>query len=79
MNWRDHIEATPDTLGGKPRVKGTRLGVVFLLDLLAAGWTAEEVLENYPTLTAGALQAVFAFAAEMTDDVHLLPGERKAA
>ncbi len=79
MNWHDHIEATPDTLGGKPRVKGTRLGVVFLLDLFAAGWTAEEVLENYPHLTAEALQAVFAFAAEMTGDVRFLPIERNAA
>ncbi len=64
MNWRDYIVSTPDVIGGKPRVKGTSLGVAFLLGLFAAGWTQEEVLENYPHLTEEALRAVFAFAAE---------------
>jgi len=40
------------------------LSVEFLLDLFAAGWTEQQVLENYPTLTSDALRAVFAFAAE---------------
>lgn len=79
MDWRDHIEATPDTLGGKPRVKGTRLGVVFLLELFAEGWTTEQVLEGYPRLTPEALRAVFAFATEMTAEVQFLPIERRAA
>ena len=79
MDWRDRIEATPDTLGGKPRVKGTRLSAVFLLDLFAAGWTTEEVLQNYPRLTPDDLKAVFAFASEMTDEVQFLPLDRRAA
>lgn len=79
MDWRDRIEATPDTLGGKPRIRGTRLGVAFLLDLLAAGWTVDEVLENYPHLTSADLQALFAFAADVSADVHLLSVDRKAA
>lgn len=49
---------------GKPTVKGTRLSVEFLLGLFAAGWSQEQILDNYPTLTPEALQAVFAFAAE---------------
>ncbi len=68
MNWRDYIVSTPDVIGGKPRVDGTRLGVAFLLGLLAAGWTQEEVLENYPHLTPEALRAVFAFAAETSEE-----------
>jgi len=72
MDWHDHIEATPGVIGGKPRVKGTRLGVVFLLELFGAGWTTEQVLENYPHLTPEALKAVFAFAAETTDEVRLV-------
>lgn len=79
MNWHDHIEATPGVIGGKPRVKGTRLGVVFLLELFGAGWTAEQVLENYPHLSPEALKAVFAYAAEMTDEVRLLSVHRDAA
>lgn len=64
MNWRDYIHADPAILTGKPVVRGTRLGVEFLLELFAAGWTHQQVLESYPHLTAEALRAVFAFAAE---------------
>jgi uncharacterized protein (DUF433 family) len=49
-------------------VRGTRLAVDFLLELFAAGWTTEQVLENYPQLTPEALRAVFAFAAEAMQD-----------
>ena len=79
MNWRDHIDSTPDVLGGKPRVAGTRLGVAFLLELFGAGWTHAQVLESYPHLTPQDLEAVFAFAAEAAEDVRLLPDHRPAA
>lgn len=68
MNWRDYIHADPAILTGKPVVRGTRLGVEFLLELFAAGWTHEQVLESYPHLTLEALRAVFAFAAEAMHD-----------
>lgn len=64
MNWRQYIHADPEILVGKPVVKGTRLSVDFLLRLFAAGWTEQQVLENYPTLTSDALRAIFAFTAE---------------
>ncbi len=64
MDWRDHIHSDPDVLLGKPVVKGTRLSVEFLLSLFAAGWTEQEVLANYPTLTREKLRSVFAFAQE---------------
>ena len=79
MNWTDHIEATPGVLGGKPRVRGTRVGVAFLLELFGAGWTTERVLENYPRLTAEDVRAVFAFAAETTGEVRLSSVQRDAA
>ncbi|HDQ72711.1 MAG TPA: DUF433 domain-containing protein [Chloroflexi bacterium] len=62
--WRAYIHSNPEILTGKPVVKGTRLAVDFILGLFANGWTEQEVLESYPTLTPQALQAVFAFAAE---------------
>lgn len=46
-----HIEATPDTLGGKPRVAGTRLSVAFVLELLAGGATLAELADGWPELT----------------------------
>jgi uncharacterized protein (DUF433 family) len=64
MKWQDYIHSDPNILLGKPVVKNTRLSVEFILDLLASGWTEDQILENYPSLTREALQAVFAFAAE---------------
>ncbi len=71
MNWREYIHSDPEILLGKPVVKGTRLSVEFLLSLLAAGWTENQVLENYPTLTPQSLQAVFAFATECLQEEAL--------
>jgi uncharacterized protein (DUF433 family) len=64
MNWKKYIHSDSQILLGKPTVKGTRLSVEFLLSLFAAGWSQQQILDNYPTLTPEALQAVFAFAAE---------------
>ena len=79
MHWRDHIDSDPNVIGGKLRIKGTRIGVAFLLELFGAGWTQEQVLESYPHLTSADLQAVFAFAAEGAEDVRLLKKARPAA
>ena len=68
MNWHDHIHSDPAVLAGKPVVRGTRLSVDFLLDLLANGWSQAEILENYPQLSPEALCALFAFAAECARD-----------
>ena len=73
MDWREHIGADPQVLAGKPVVRGTRLSVDFLLGLFGAGWTDQQVLENYPALTPEALRAVFAFAAESLRDDVLYP------
>jgi uncharacterized protein (DUF433 family) len=71
MHWREHIHTDPEVLAGKPVVKGTRLSVELLLGLLGAGWTQEQILANYPSLTPEGLQAVFAFAAESLQDESL--------
>jgi uncharacterized protein (DUF433 family) len=68
MNWRDYIVSDLEILAGKPTVKGTRLSVELILDRLADGWTAEDLFHAYPRLTSEALQAVFAFAAEVLKD-----------
>ena len=68
MNWQDHIHSDPAVEAGKPVVNGTRLAVDLVLGLLAEGWTEKMILENYPQLSQEALQAVFAFAAEVMRD-----------
>jgi uncharacterized protein (DUF433 family) len=59
------IVANPQILGGKPCVRGTRLSVEFLLELAASGATQEQVLSQYPQLTADGLAAAFQYAADV--------------
>lgn len=61
MNWKHHIVSDKTILQGKPTIKGTRLSVEFLLELLADGWTEAELLESYPRLTSLDIQAVFSY------------------
>lgn len=71
MHWSEQIHSDPKILVGKPVVKGTRLSVAFLLGLFSAGWSEEQVLENYPQLTRENLRAVFAYAQECLEEEHL--------
>jgi uncharacterized protein (DUF433 family) len=73
MDWRDRIAVDPQVLVGKPVIKGTRLAVEFLLELLAEGWTREQVLKNYPQLTDDDIQAVFHYAAETLKQERVYP------
>jgi uncharacterized protein (DUF433 family) len=50
MKYKDRIEINPDILVGKPIIKGTRISVEFILELLANGWDTEKILKNYPQL-----------------------------
>ena len=68
MDWREHIEVHPEVMAGKPVIRDTRITVEIVLDLLAAGWSEAELLENYPRLSADALKAVFAFAREVVGE-----------
>jgi uncharacterized protein (DUF433 family) len=52
------IVSDPEHLGGKPRVKGTRISIGFLLESLGAGMSIPEIVETYPTLTEEAVRAV---------------------
>jgi uncharacterized protein (DUF433 family) len=79
MDWREYITADPNVLVGKPIVRGTRLSVDFLLELLAAGWTQQQLLDSYPTLSPDALRAVFAYARESVTEGAFYPLRRGAA
>jgi len=74
MEWKGYVHSDPEILLGKPVVRGTRLSVEFILGLFAEGWTEQQILENYPTLSKEALKAVFAFATEcMRQEFLYLP------
>ena len=63
LPWAAYIHTDPRILSGKPVVKGTRLAVDFILELLAVGWTEQQLLEGYPGLSQPALRAIYAYAA----------------
>ncbi len=50
MDWQDRINLDPTVLVGKPVIKGTRIAVEFLMELLAEGWTHQQILNSYPQL-----------------------------
>ena len=62
MGWQERIELNPEVLAGKPVIKGTRIAVEFVVDLLAQGWSEEAILGNYPTLTAKDIRACLEYA-----------------
>ncbi len=68
MGWEDRITVDPKVLVGKPSNKGTRIAVEFLVELLAEGWTHEEVLRNYPQLSAEDIHAALHYAALWSRD-----------
>ncbi len=75
MNWQDRITIDPKVLVGKPIVKGTRISVEFVVDLLGRGWTVEQVLYEYDHLAPEDVQACLAYASEVlkSEHVYLLP------
>ncbi|MES2338916.1 MAG: DUF433 domain-containing protein [Pseudomonadota bacterium] len=72
MNYADHIETRAGVLGGKPVIKNTRISVEMLLRFLAAGWSVDQVLAEYPTIDAHDVQAVFALAYELVTEERFI-------
>jgi uncharacterized protein (DUF433 family) len=73
MNWRDRIEVNADVLAGKPVVRGTRLAVELILELLAAGETESDLLSDYPRLTREDLLACLAYASHLAHEFRAYP------
>jgi uncharacterized protein (DUF433 family) len=75
MEWHDRIVVEPKVLAGKPIIKGTRLAVEFVLELLANEWTEQRILENYPQLTHEDITAALSYAARVLKEetVYALP------
>ncbi len=65
MKYKDRIEINPEILVGKPIIKGTRISVEFILELLASGWTEEEILKNYPQLQKEDILAAIEYSLEI--------------
>ena len=61
----NRISINPNVCFGKPCIKGTRIWVSLILDFLASGMSQEEILEEYPGLTALDIQACLAYGAKI--------------
>lgn len=68
MNYRPYISRDPAICGGEPVVEGTRVTVRTVLASLAEGLSAEEIVNDFPTLSVQAVRAVIAFAAVSTEE-----------
>ena len=65
MKWRERITVDPLICHGQACIRGTRIMVSVILDNLAAGLSAKEILASYPSLKADDIGAAIAYAAEL--------------
>ena len=59
---QDRIVRNPAILAGKPVIRGTRMSVEFILELMAGGWSEADILENYPQITREDILACLEYA-----------------
>jgi uncharacterized protein (DUF433 family) len=65
------ITIDPNICFGKPCIRGHRIWVSLILDLLADGMAIEEILENYPSIELEDVYACIAYGAEMTRERYV--------
>ena len=73
MSWQQRISLAPDILVGKPVVKGTRLSVELIIDVLAQGWSEAEIVINYPGLTHEDILACLGYASAVLHAERVYP------
>lgn len=75
MNWEDRIEVNPQVLVGKPVIRGSRLAVEFIVELLANDWTPRQIIDNYPGVTHEDISACLHYASDIlkSERVYLTP------
>jgi uncharacterized protein (DUF433 family) len=61
-NWKNRITSDPDKCGGRPCIRGMRIRVVDVLDLLAAGLTQKQILQELPDLEEEDIEASVRYA-----------------
>jgi uncharacterized protein (DUF433 family) len=71
----NHIVSNPDILHGKPCIRGTRISVEFILELIAGGATRDDILRNYPHLTAEGLEEAIRYASQFLANEVVISAE----
>ncbi len=62
----ERIRIDANVCGGRPCIRGTRIDIAVILDGLAEGLTAEQILDHYPQLTLDDIRAALAYASELS-------------
>jgi uncharacterized protein (DUF433 family) len=73
MALSDRIAVDPEILAGKPVIRGTRWAVEFILDLLAAGQSEDDLMTSYPGLTREDIFACLAYASYLAHEYKAYP------
>jgi uncharacterized protein (DUF433 family) len=73
MPWSARIVVDPKILAGKPVIRGTRLAVEFILELLAAGRSEQQLLTSYPGLTHDDILACLSYASYLAHEYQAYP------
>ncbi len=75
MDWCTRIVVDPKVLVGKPVIKGTRISVELVIDLLARGYSPDQIRQQYDHITQEDIQACLAYASEVlrSERVYALP------
>ncbi len=71
----ERITASPDVLGGKACIRGMRLSVALLINLIANGMSQQEILAEYPDLEPEDIRQALRYAAWTTDDTIHVPAQ----
>jgi uncharacterized protein (DUF433 family) len=73
MTEHPRIVLDPEVLVGKPVIRGTRLSVEFVIGLLADGWSASDILQNYAGVTHDDIIACLAYARDALSSEKVFP------
>jgi uncharacterized protein (DUF433 family) len=73
MNLRERIVLDPEVLTGKPVIRGTRIAVEFVVDLLGQGWSETQILDNYPGIKHEDILACLQYASQQLKSERVYP------
>jgi uncharacterized protein (DUF433 family) len=73
MPWSERIVVDPAILAGKPVIRGTRLAVEFILELLAAGQSEQDIQAAYPGVTRDDILACLSYASYLAHEYKTYP------
>ena len=79
MNYLSHFDTKQDVCGGETVIRGTRVTLRTLLASLAEGATVDDILADFPSVSAEDVQAVIAFAAASAEEDLPVPPMPKVA